>query len=141
MMYDPTMVQPMREELTGIGFKELKTAQEVDESLKNAKGTTLLVVNSVCGCAAGQARPGVALALTSDVVPDNLFTVFAGQDPEATAQARNYIVGYPPSSPSMALFKDGELVAMLERHQIENQGAQQVAANLVEFFKKHCNSK
>lgn len=141
MMYDPTMVQPMREELTGIGFKELKTAQEVDESLKNARGTSLLVVNSVCGCAAGQARPGVALALTSDVQPDNLFTVFAGQDPEATAQARSYITGFPPSSPSMALFKDGELVAMLERHQIENHSAQEVAANLVEVFKKHCNSK
>lgn len=140
MMYDPTMVQPMREELTGIGFKELKNAQEVDEAMKNAQGTTLVVVNSVCGCAAGQARPGVALALTSDVVPDNLFTVFAGQDREATAQARSYIVGYPPSSPSMALFKDGELVAMLERHQIENQGAQQVAANLVESFKKYCDS-
>lgn len=139
MMYDPTMVQPMRDELTNIGFKELKTAQEVDEAMKNAKGTTLLLVNSVCGCAAGQARPGVALALTSDEVPDNLFTVFAGQDAEATFQARSYMLGYPPSSPSMALFKDGELVTMIERHQIENHSAEQVAGRLIEVFKQHCS--
>ena len=108
------MVQPMRQELTSIGFKELKTAQEVDEAMQNAKGTALLLVNSVCGCAAGQARPGVALALTGSVVPDNLFTVFAGQDAEATAQARSHMHGYPPSSPSMAIFKDGEVVDIIQ---------------------------
>ncbi|NIR52674.1 BrxA/BrxB family bacilliredoxin [candidate division KSB1 bacterium] len=139
-MYDPTMVEPMRKELTGIGFKELRTPQEVDEAIQNSKGTSLVVVNSVCGCAAGQARPGVALALTNNLRPDNLFTVFAGQDVEATAHARSYIKGYPPSSPSMALFKDGELVFMLERYQIENNPAEQVASKLAEAFEKHCNS-
>ncbi len=139
-MYDPFLVQPMRDELTGIGFRELRTPEEVDEAMQNAKGTTLLVVNSVCGCAAGQARPGVALALTNKVVPDNLFTVFAGQDVEATARARSYIKGYPPSSPSVALFKDGELVYMLERYQIEGAPAEQVAANLIAAFEKYCNS-
>ena len=139
-MYDPVMVQPMRQELTSIGFKELKTAQEVDEAMGNAKGTALLLVNSVCGCAAGQARPGVALALTGSVVPENLFTVFAGQDTEATAQARSYIHGYPPSSPSMTIFKDGEVVDMIERHQIENHNADQVAARLTEAFQKYCMS-
>jgi len=139
-MYDPTMVQPMRDELTSIGFKELKTAAEVDDAMQNAKGTSFLLVNSVCGCAAGQARPGVALALTSDNKPDNLFTVFAGQDAEATAQARSYILGIPPSSPAMALFKDGELVTMIERHQIENHNAEQVAGRLMEAFKEHCSN-
>ena len=139
-MYDPVMVQPMRQELTSIGFKELKTAQEVDEAMGNAKGTSLLLVNSVCGCAAGQARPGVALALTGSVVPENLFTVFAGQDTEATAQARSYIHGYPPSSPSMTIFKDGEVVEMIERYQIENHNAEQVAAKLTEAFQKYCMS-
>lgn len=139
-MYDPTMVQPMREELTSIGFKELKTAAEVDDAMQNAKGTSFLFVNSVCGCAAGQARPGIALALTSDIKPDNLFTVFAGQDAEATAQARSYILGIPPSSPAMALFKDGELVTMIERHQIENHSAEQVAGRLMEAFKAHCSN-
>ena|SRR3972149_4433950 len=139
MLYDPRLVQPMREELTSIGFKELKTAAEVDKAMQSAKGTTLLLVNSVCGCAAGQARPGVALALTNSVVPDNLFTVFAGQDVEATTQARSYIMGYQPSSPSVALFKDGELVEMVERFQIENHSADQVAVKLIEAFKTHCN--
>ncbi len=138
-MYDPVMVQPMREELTGIGFKELTTAAEVDEAMQNAKGTSLLLVNSVCGCAAGQARPGVALALTNDTKPDNLFTVFAGQDAEATAKARGYLLGIPPSSPAMALFKDGELVTMIERHQIENHNAEQVAGRLMEAFQEHCS--
>lgn len=138
MLYDPTLVQPMRDELTSIGFRELTTSQAVDEAFKSAKGTTLLLVNSVCGCAAGQARPGVALALTYKIVPDNLFTVFAGQDVEATARARAYILGYPPSSPSMAVFKDGELVTMIERHQIENHSADQVAATLVGVFEKYC---
>ena len=137
-MYDPTMVQPMRDELKNIGFKELTTAQEVDEGMGSKQGTSLLVVNSVCGCAAGQARPGVALALTNEAVPDNLFTVFAGQDTEATAQARSHITGYMPSSPAMALFKDGELVFMLERYQIENKTADQVAGSLTEAFGQHC---
>jgi len=139
MMYDPTLVQPMRDELTGIGFKELRTAAEVDEVMQNAKGVSLLLVNSVCGCAAGQARPGIALALTNTKVPDNLFTVFAGQDQEATAQARNYIAGYPPSSPSVALFKDGELITMLQRYQIEGASAEMVAQSLVALFEEHCN--
>ncbi len=139
MMYDPTMVQPMREDLTSIGFKELKTAEEVNLELPRAKGTSLLLVNSVCGCAAGQARPGVALALTHKSVPDNLFTVFAGQDNEATQQARSYIKGFPPSSPSVAFFKDGELVAMVERHQIEGSSADQVASMLVALFEQHCH--
>lgn len=139
MLYDPTLVEPMRDELVSIGFKELRTPQEVDEAMQNAKGTTLLLVNSVCGCAAGQARPGVALALTNSKVPDNLFTVFAGQDVEATAQARSYIHGYPPSSPSMALFKDGELVAMLERYQIEGASAEMVAQSLVALFEQFCS--
>ncbi|MFQ5707542.1 MAG: BrxA/BrxB family bacilliredoxin [bacterium] len=141
MMYDPFMVQPMRDELTHIGFKELTTTEEVDEVLAKANGTTFLLVNSVCGCAAGQARPGAALALTNDVVPENLVTVFAGQDVEATAQARSYLKGIPPSSPSMALFKDGQLVYVLERHQIEGRSAEQVAAELIAAFRKFCNSK
>jgi putative YphP/YqiW family bacilliredoxin len=139
-MYDPFIVQPMRDELTNIGFKELRSPQEVDESMENAEGISLLLVNSVCGCAAGQARPGIALALTSDAVPKNLFTVFAGQDADATAQARSYIQGYMPSSPSMAMFKDGELVFMLERHQIENRSAEQVAGSLMEAFGQFCKS-
>ncbi len=138
MLYDPTMVQPMRDDLTSIGFKELQTGDEVNAALGNAKGTSLLLVNSVCGCAAGQARPGVALALTYKVVPDNLFTVFAGQDVEATAKAREYISGFPPSSPCMALFKDGDLVAMVERHQIEGFAADTVAGMLVKAFEEHC---
>ncbi len=141
MMYDPYMVQPMRDDLTRIGFKEMRTSEEVDETLRTSKGTTLLVVNSVCGCAAGQARPGVALALTHNVLPDNLVTVFAGQDAEASARARGYIKGYPPSSPSMALFKNGELVFVLERYQIEGHAADQVASSLIAAFDKHCNSK
>lgn len=139
MLYDPTLVQPMRDELTSIGFKELTTAVEVDDALTNAKGTSMLLINSVCGCAAGQARPGIALSLTNSVVPDNLFTVFAGQDTEATAKAREYISGYPPSSPSIAIFKDGEVVEMLERLHIENNGADQVAGKLIEVFQKYCN--
>ncbi|MFQ5863862.1 MAG: BrxA/BrxB family bacilliredoxin [bacterium] len=140
MMYDPFMVQPMRDELTRIGFKELTTPEEVDRLLPESKGTTLLVVNSVCGCAAGQARPGVALALTNEVKPDNLFTVFAGQDVEATARARSYLKGYPPSSPAVALFRDGELAFMMERHQIEGRSAEQVASDLIASFEKYCNS-
>ncbi|MGG1311698.1 MULTISPECIES: BrxA/BrxB family bacilliredoxin [Cohnella] len=132
------MVQPMRDELTRLGIKELRTPEEVEEALSNAKGTTLVVVNSVCGCAAGQARPGVAEALKHDVLPDNLYTVFAGQDKEATAKAREYFAPYPPSSPSIALLKDGELVHFIERHQIENRSASEIAGDLTAAFDRFC---
>ncbi|GIO13449.1 UPF0403 protein YphP [Cohnella xylanilytica] len=132
------MVQPMRDELTRLGIQELRTPEEVEQALPEAKGTALVVVNSVCGCAAGQARPGVAAALEHDVVPDHLFTVFAGQDKEATAKAREYFAPYPPSSPSIALMKDGELVHFIERHQIENRSAQEIAADLTAAFDRHC---
>lgn len=132
------MIQPMRDELTSIGFKELRTPEEVEEHLPNAKGTTLVFVNSVCGCAAGLARPGARLALQHEVKPDNLFTVFAGQDKEATAKAREYFAPYPPSSPSIALMKDGELVHFIERHQIENRSAEEIAADLIAAFDQYC---
>lgn len=138
-MYDPRMIQPFRDDLTNIGFTELKSASEVDNALGKAHGTALVVVNSVCGCAAGQARPGVAQALgQSTAKPDALLTVFAGQDTEATARARSYFKGYPPSSPSMGLLKDGALVFMLERRQIEGRSAAQVASALAEAFTAHC---
>ncbi|CAM3618971.1 BrxA/BrxB family bacilliredoxin [Marinicrinis lubricantis] len=137
-MYMHDMVQPMRDELTRLGIKELRTPEEVEQELENAKGTALIVVNSVCGCAAGQCRPGVAKALENDVQPDRLFTVFAGQDREATAKAREYFAPYPPSSPSIALMKDGELVHFIERHQIENRSAEEIAADLVGAFNEHC---
>jgi len=133
------MVQPMRDDLTRLGIKELRTPEEVEENLPNAKGTALVVVNSVCGCAAGQCRPGVALALQNEAKPDHLFTVFAGQDKEATAKAREYFAPYPPSSPSIALMKDGELVHFIERHQIENRSAQEIAADLAGAFDKYCS--
>jgi Protein of unknown function (DUF1094). len=132
------MVQPMRDDLTRIGIKELRTAEEVADTLPDAKGTTLVVVNSVCGCAAGQCRPGVAEALQHDITPDHLYTVFAGQDKEATAQAREYFAPYPPSSPSIALMKDGELVHFIERHQIENRSAAEIAADLTDAFDRYC---
>lgn len=132
------MIQPMRDELTSIGFKELRTPGEVEEHLPNAKGTALVFVNSVCGCAAGMARPAARLALRHEVKPDHLFTVFAGQDKEATAKAREYFAPYPPSSPSIALMKDGELVHFIERHQIENRSAEEIAADLVAAFDRHC---
>lgn len=132
------MIQPMRDELTSIGIKELRTPEEVEANLPEAKGTALVVINSVCGCAAGQCRPGVAQALQHDAVPDHLFTVFAGQDKEATAKAREYFAPYPPSSPSIALMKDGELVYFIERHSIENRSANEIAADLVGAFDKFC---
>lgn len=132
------MIQPMRDELTRLGIKELRTPEEVEAALPNAKGTALVVVNSVCGCAAGQARPGVAEALKHDVTPDHLFTVFAGQDKEATAKAREYFAPYPPSSPSIALMKDGELVFFIERHQIENRSAAEIAGDLTAAFDRYC---
>jgi putative YphP/YqiW family bacilliredoxin len=139
-MYDPAMVQPMREELTRLGVKELKTAAEVDAALAG-EGTKLLVVNSVCGCAAGNARPAVAMALQHATLPDVSYTVFAGQDADATAKAREYIAGYPPSSPSIALFRDGELVLMLERRDIEGRMAPQIAQDLVAAFDQAAASR
>jgi len=132
------MVQPMRDDLTRIGIQELRTPEEVEASLPNASGTALVVINSVCGCAAGQCRPGVAEALQHDVTPDHLYTVFAGQDKEATAKAREYFAPYPPSSPSIALMKDGELVHFIERHQIENRSAADIAADLSDAFDRFC---
>jgi putative YphP/YqiW family bacilliredoxin len=136
--YMRDMVQPMRDELTVLGIRELTTPEEVEEQFEAAKGTALVVVNSVCGCAAGQARPGVALALQNEVKPDHLFTVFAGQDKEATAKAREYFAPYPPSSPSIALLKDGELVHFIERHQVENRSAEEIAADLTDAFNRYC---
>jgi putative YphP/YqiW family bacilliredoxin len=137
-MYPEEMVQPMREELTRLGFRELRTPQEVDEALGKAKGTTLVFVNSICGCAAGKARPAVALALRHSARPDLLTTVFAGQDSEATAQARSYFAEYPPSSPSIALLRDGKTVFMLERHQIEGRMPEEIAADLTQAFDRFC---
>ena len=137
-MYDERFVTPMRQELTRLGVEELRTAADVDARLKDASGTTLVVVNSVCGCAARNARPAVASALRHSVKPDHLATVFAGQDVEATAKARSYFTGYPPSSPSIGLFKDGEVVFMLERWQIEGRPADSIAEDLVEAFEEHC---
>ncbi|RJG26833.1 BrxA/BrxB family bacilliredoxin [Paenibacillus thiaminolyticus] len=136
--YMRDMVQPMRNELTSIGFEELRTPEEVEAKLPTAKGTALVVVNSVCGCAAGQCRPGVRTALEHEVTPDHLFTVFAGQDKEATAQAREYFAPYPPSSPSIALMKDGKLVHFIERHSVEDRSAEQIAADLTAAFDRHC---
>ncbi|BFH66394.1 MAG: BrxA/BrxB family bacilliredoxin [Paenibacillus dendritiformis] len=136
--YMRDMVQPMRNELTSIGFEELRTPEEVEAKLPTAKGTALVVVNSVCGCAAGQCRPGVRKALEHEVTPDHLFTVFAGQDKEATAQAREYFAPYPPSSPSIALMKDGKLVHFIERHSVEDRSAEQIAADLTAAFDRYC---
>jgi putative YphP/YqiW family bacilliredoxin len=137
-MYDERLVAPMRHELTRIGFREMRTAEEVDSTLKGAKGTTLLVVNSICGCAARNARPAVALALRNVARPEHLTTVFAGQDPDAAQRARGYLTGYAPSSPSIGLLKDGKLVYMLERWQIEGRPAPDIAEDLVEAFNQFC---
>lgn len=138
-MYPEQLVAPMRQDLTGAGFKEFKTSSEVDQHLKDHKGTTLLVINSVCGCAAGAARPGVKWALqNASKRPDQLATVFAGVDKEAVAKAREYTLPYPPSSPSIALFKDGELVHFVERHHIEGRNAQMIGQHLVEVFEEYC---
>ena len=138
MAYPESFVAPMRAELTQLGVEELRTAEEVDAAVKNTPGTLMIVVNSICGCAAGKARPGVALALKRPVRPDRLATVFAGADLEATDRARSYFTGYAPSSPSIGLLRDGRLVWMLERRQIENQGAQQIAAALTAAFERFC---
>jgi putative YphP/YqiW family bacilliredoxin len=138
MPYDERFVAPMRQELTRLGVRELRTPAEVDATLRDAPGTTLVVVNSICGCAARNARPAVALALEHPRVPDALTTVFAGQDIDATARARSYFTGYGPSSPQIGLLKDGKLVYMLERHQIEGRSAASIAQDLVAAFDAHC---
>ncbi len=138
-MYPEQLVAPMRTDLTSAGFKELKTSKEVEETLANQSGTTLLVINSVCGCAAGAARPGVKWALEhSGKKPSSLATVFAGVDKDAVARAREFTLPYPPSSPSIALFKDGELVHFVERHHIEGRNAQMIGQHLVEVFDEFC---
>jgi len=137
-MYPEEIVRPCREELTSIGVAELRTENDVDTALGEKDGTTLVVINSVCGCAAGGARPAVRLALQNSVVPDRLTTVFAGVDREATDRARSYMVGYPSSSPSVALFKDGQIVFMMERHAIEGYTPDQIAENLKAAFEEHC---
>lgn len=137
-MYPEFFIAPMREELTRLGVRELRTAAEVDEALTKTSGTVMVVVNSICGCAAGKARPGVALALQHPVRPDLVTTVFAGADSEATARARSYVAGYPPSSPSIAILRDGKLLYMMERHQIENQTAETIAQQLTAVFERHC---
>jgi putative YphP/YqiW family bacilliredoxin len=140
MSYPEPMVAPMRDELTRLGVQELRTAAAVAESLGNARGTALVVVNSVCGCAARNARPAVASALQHGVKPEQLFSVFAGQDIDATRAARGFFTGYPPSSPSIALLKDGRLVTMLERHQIEGRTADEIAQELTRAFDMHCTT-
>ena len=136
-MYPPELVKPMREDLTNIGFSELFTEEEVNQALQK-EGTTLVVVNSVCGCAAANARPGARMSLQNVKKPDNLVTVFAGVDREAVDAARAQMVPFPPSSPSMALFKNGELVHMLERHHIEGRPADMIAENLKGAYDEHC---
>jgi putative YphP/YqiW family bacilliredoxin len=137
LAYPEYFVAPMREELTRLGIEELRTADAVDEAVAR-KGTTLVVVNSVCGCAAGKARPGIAMALEHDVKPDHMTTVFAGADVEATERARSYFTGYPPSSPSIALLRDGQLVYMMERRQVEGQPADAIARQLMAAFDQFC---
>lgn len=138
-MYPEELVAPMRADLTSVGFQELKTAEEVDSHFKDHKGTSLVVINSVCGCAAGAARPGVKMAVSdSSKKPDTLATVFAGVDFDATAKAREYTLPYPPSSPSIALFKDGELVHFVERHHIEGRPADMIAQHMTQVFDEYC---
>lgn len=138
-MYPEQLVAPMRSDLTSAGFQEFKTPEEVENHLSNQQGTMLLVINSVCGCAAGAARPGVKWALqNTDKKPDQLATVFAGVDKDAVAKAREFTLPYPPSSPSIALFKDGELVHFVERHHIEGRNAQMIGEHLLEVFEEYC---
>jgi putative YphP/YqiW family bacilliredoxin len=137
-MYPPELVAPMKEDLTTVGFEQLTSSEAVDNTIKNTNGSLLVVVNSVCGCAAGNMRPGVKLSLDTDQKPAKLATVFAGVDGEATQQARKYFLPYPPSSPSIALFKDGKLVHFLERHHIEGGTADMIAENLKEAYKQYC---
>ena len=137
-MYPEELLTGMRQELTTIGFRELRTAQDVDATLQKEKRTVLVVVNSVCGCAAGRARPAVAMALSHQARPEILATVFAGQDREATEQARSYFTGYGPSSPCIALLRDGKVTFMLERHAIEGRDPQAIAADLTRAFDRFC---
>jgi putative YphP/YqiW family bacilliredoxin len=137
-MYPEIMVVPMREELTRMGIKELRTAEEVDQALTTARGSSMVVVNSICGCAAGRMRPAVRMALQNGARPEAMYTVFAGQDAAATARARSYFTGYPPSSPSIALLRDGKLVHMLQRSDIEHREALDIAAELKKAFEKFC---
>lgn len=140
MPYPEILIKPMRDELTDLGVKETRTPEQVDAAV-NQPGTVMIVVNSVCGCAAGRARPGIALALRHKVLPDRVVTVFAGADIEATDHARGYFKGYPPSSPSVGLFRDGELVFMLQRHQIEGREAPQIAQELTAAFDRFCTKE
>jgi putative YphP/YqiW family bacilliredoxin len=137
-MYPAELVAPMSKDLVSVGFESLETPQEVAEVLENQEGTALLVVNSVCGCAAAMARPGVKIALQNEKHPAKLYTVFAGVDREATEKAREYLLPYPPSSPAIALFKDGRLVHFLERHHIEGRSAMMIAENLKAAFNEYC---
>ncbi|MDX2250027.1 MAG: BrxA/BrxB family bacilliredoxin [Bacteroidia bacterium] len=137
-MYPLELTAPMAAELENVGFDSLKTAAEVDQVLRNSEGTVLLMVNSVCGCAAGAARPGVIYSLQHETTPGKVVTVFAGVDTEATKRAREYLLPYPPSSPCVALFKDGELVHMIERHHIEGRSAAMIAANLMAAYDEYC---
>ena len=138
MPYPELMIKPMREDLTTLGFEELRTPESVDSTVASSKGTLMIMVNSICGCAAGKARPGVALALQNEARPDKLATVFAGADIEATERARSYFTGYRPSSPSISILKDGKLVYMLERFEIEGRDAHQIATELKKAFEEHC---
>ncbi|MAN48484.1 MAG: BrxA/BrxB family bacilliredoxin [Gemmatimonadetes bacterium] len=138
MPYPEMMIAPMREDLVRVGFSEMKTPQEVDAVLSADKGTTLVAVNSVCGCAAAMMRPAVYMSLQGEKRPEVLTTVFAGQDLEATERTREYIVGFPPSSPSVALFKDGDLVYFMERHLIEGRNAEDIANDLRTVYEEHC---
>jgi putative YphP/YqiW family bacilliredoxin len=138
MPYPEFFVAPMRDELTRLGFEELRTPAAVDQAVGGTRGTLMIAVNSICGCAAGKARPGLALALRHSIRPDRIASVFAGFDVEATARARDYFTGFGPSSPSIALLRDGKLVYLLERWAIENRTAEQIAAELTQAFDKHC---
>jgi putative YphP/YqiW family bacilliredoxin len=137
-MYPEIMVVPMREELTRLGIEELRTVEEVDQALKNRPGTTLVVVNSICGCAAGRMRPAVRLALQNSGKPDHAYSVFAGQEKEATERARSYFTGYPPSSPSIAILRDGQLVYLMPRRDIESREAPAIAADLKSALDQFC---
>jgi putative YphP/YqiW family bacilliredoxin len=137
-MYPEIMVIPMREELTRLGIEELRTGEAVDQALKNRTGTSMVVVNSICGCAAGRMRPAVRMALANSIRPDHSFSVFAGQDKEATDRARSYFTGYPPSSPSIAILRDGQLVYLMPRSDIERREAPEIAADLKAAFDKLC---
>jgi len=138
-MYPEIMVIPMREELARLGIKELRTAEEVDQAVANQPGTIMVVVNSICGCAAGRMRPALRMALQNPLRPEKMFSVFAGQEVEATDRARSYFAGYPPSSPSIALLRDGKLIHMMQRSDIEHREAADIAAELMKVFEQFCS--